>query len=232
MRTVARRGAAVEDGIVIGDSDARICAHLLARAHLHRPHLATLRVQRPHAERLEASSDQLLRVIVHPLHSQARIVRGGRTADGLGRCDIPDNQVVIIWATDRCEELPIARKVQRLHHHFVQLQPHDQLGRRRNLLVEPRNVPEDDLREVAHVRDLARSQRVSIARDCHAGHTVRMALQIHLVVSVLDILDDDRRAERVDDVLVVGVQDQRLLDFACRTRRSAASGRPTAGQSW
>ena len=41
-----------------------------------------------------------------------------------------------------------------------------------------------------------------------------MALQEDLIVRVLDILNDNGRAERVDDVRVVGVQDERVPDIA------------------
>ena len=41
-------------------------------------------------------------------------------------------------------------------------------------------------------------------------------LQENLLIRILDVLDDDGGAEWVDDVGVVRVQDQRMLNLACK----------------
>ena len=59
-----------------------------------------------------------------------------------------------------------------------------------------------------------REESWSSATAAASKKAVSRTLEEDLLRRVLDILDDDRRAERVDDVRVVRVEDQRVLHLA------------------
>ena len=91
--------------------------------------------------------------------------------------------------------------------------------------LEARDVPQDDRREVAHVRHLARRQHRAVRADRHRGDAVRVRLQEDLVAVVVHVADDDARAERVDDVLLRHrVQQEAALDRAAEADAGAERG--------
>ena len=55
----------------------------------------------------------------------------------------------------------------------------------------------------------------ALRAECARAGGGRLTLQEELLVGVLDVLDNDGGAERVDDVGVIRVEDQRVLDLAC-----------------
>ena len=63
---------------------------------------------------------------------------------------------------------------------------------------------------VPHVRDLAAREQVAVLGHGDAGDPIGVALQEGLVLVVVHVADHDRRPQRVDDVRVVRVQQERM----------------------
>jgi len=61
------------------------------------------------------------------------------------------------------------------------------------------------------VRDLAGGEEVAILGHGEAGDAVRVALEEGLVLVVVHVPNDHRRAEGVDDVRVVRVEQESVL---------------------
>ena len=72
-------------------------------------------------------------------------------------------------------------------------------------------------------------RRVLLGRLGGEMSSVAATLQESLVLAVVDVADDHGGTERVDDVRVVRVEEERLLLHSCRTVRDNSSSSIQAG---
>jgi hypothetical protein len=118
------------------------------------------------------------------------------SADSFATDSFPDYELVVILATERSQVLLVVGERQTLDQHLMHLESVHHLKR-----VE---VPDDDVRLKALVGFLSTSDVLSCVGDNDDRDFVVMASE-ELLCSANNVSDDDGRAEREDDVLIVRV---------------------------
>jgi len=109
---------------------------------------------------------------------------------------VPHDEVVVVLTTDRGEELAGGRERKGLHLNLVQLQrAHDGLTLQ---------IPHHHRRDEPHVRHLAGREDARVERvNREARDAVGVALHERDIVRIVDVLHDERRADRVDKIVAV-----------------------------
>lgn len=135
------------------------------------------------------------------------IVGCRRAAHGIACLNRPDDEFVVIFTAERGQVGVVVREGQGLDLPLVEHELVDD--------VPGFQVPDDDDGGEPHMGDLARCQHLARVRHRHTadGAVVPVLLQESLRAPQ-KVLDDDIGAQRVDEVLVVFVQQQAFVDVA------------------
>mmetsp|Transcript_30408 Transcript_30408/g.70137 ORF Transcript_30408/g.70137 Transcript_30408/m.70137 type:complete len:232 (-) Transcript_30408:61-756(-) len=180
----------------------------LAQIAVGWPNLAVLQVELPGPHTKLSSGYQRKVVVPEELHNIRWIVGSGRTADCLARRQVPNDQGIVVLATQRSQPPFVARECHRLHLNLVQTHSVQDL--------HALQVPHDHIRLKTHMGALARCKVPSGRRQRDARYAVRVSLKETLCLRVCDLAHHHSGTQRENHSLLVWHQNKTLRDRASK----------------
>jgi hypothetical protein len=138
-------------------------------------------------------------------------------ANGFSTHSFPNYELVVILAAERRQVLFIVGERETLNQNLVHFQPVHHL--------ESIEVPDDDVRLEALPGLLSTCNVLSGVGSNDNGDLVVVATE-ELLCSADDVSDNNRGAQREDQVLIIRVQNESLVHLACKEGVSETTAQP------
>jgi len=159
----------------------------------------------PETESVVVDGDKLIVGVVEEFNLVGDVHADVMSNKSFTALDVPNNQLVIVLATERSHVALVGREGKILNQNLVQLESVEH-GHR----VE---IPDDDIRLESHVGLLSRGDVLAGGGDGDHGNVIIVASE-ELLSSSEGVSDDEGGAEGEDNVLVIGVEDKSTVDLA------------------
>jgi len=205
--------ACSEEGVHIGrvDSNAGVVSLDLSHVDVLVENLLGDEVDVPESESIVVDSDELVVGVVEEFNLVSNVHTNGVTNEGLAGLNIPDNELVIILATERSHVAFVSREGEILNEDLVQFES-----------VEHRHsveIPDDNVGLETHMGLLSRGDVLAGGGNSDDRDVVIVTSE-ELLSSSKCVSDDEGSSEREDNVFIIGMEDESTVYLALKSDNS------------